>query len=359
MAEGDFCFVSLSLSLSFLYTTLHMSSPLPANAKQNYHHREDEDGEFSHNNEEGVLSSSFDRAASIARLGSPVPHNALSSSPPRSEHSVRSYGSAGGADLEHVPSMSSGLFRPLSNATYNYDDNTLSAGLPEDQVARVVKRHLVETSPAASILSSSLHRVGTHQSSAAASTHSHDGASSSAGSNSNHPHKTVHQLPGGAITHDIYKWAESADAEQSRRGRTQSMYIPRQEPSDPALARLKDPGGFRRHYVYDQAARRGREPPHWMTRTFVDFLALYGHFGGEDLSDYEDEDEDEDAIDETTGLLRRRRRRGQDEDDDGDDSASRLIRRAQANAVQGTATPSKAVFLLLKSFVGTGTPKCG
>ncbi|KAG1391332.1 hypothetical protein G6F58_012736 [Rhizopus delemar] len=70
-----------------------------------------------------------------------------------------------------------------------------------------------------------------------------------------------------------------------------------------------------------------------MTRTFVDFLALYGHFGGEDLS----EDEEE-----ALG----------DEEEQGEESP--LIRRAQQEAVQGTATPAKAVFLLLKSFVGTG-----
>jgi proton-coupled amino acid transporter len=73
-----------------------------------------------------------------------------------------------------------------------------------------------------------------------------------------------------------------------------------------------------------------------MTRTFVDFLALYGHFGGEDLSDDDDDD------DET------------EEDGHDVDEESPLIRRAQDNAVQGTATPAKAVFLLLKAFVGTG-----
>ncbi|KAI8973708.1 transmembrane amino acid transporter protein-domain-containing protein [Mycotypha africana] len=76
-----------------------------------------------------------------------------------------------------------------------------------------------------------------------------------------------------------------------------------------------------------------------MTRTFVDFLALYGHFGGEDLSDEEDEED----RDEEEGR-----------DDEDTEEISPLIRRAQANAVQGTATPAKAVFLLLKSFVGTG-----
>ncbi|ORZ09462.1 transmembrane amino acid transporter protein-domain-containing protein [Absidia repens] len=160
------------------------------------------------------------------------------------------------------------------------------------------------------------------------------------------------------------------DFEQCKRQRSQSMYLPRQEPSDPALARLKDPGGFRRHFVVDKAARQGKEPPHWMTRTFVDFLALYGHFGGEDLSDDDEDDDDDDDLDTLieegsathAGLSRRRRRQQQQGDGGdgggdegvGDDETSPLIRKAQANAVQGSATPSKAVFLLLKSFVGTG-----
>jgi proton-coupled amino acid transporter len=93
-----------------------------------------------------------------------------------------------------------------------------------------------------------------------------------------------------------------------------------------------------------------------MTRTFVDFLALYGHFGGEDLSDDEGEEDDDDLVEDDyleSGLRRRRRRRRSD-DGEEDNEESSLIRRAQANAVQGTATPAKAVFLLLKSFVGTG-----
>lgn len=308
-----------------------MSSPLPVNAKQNYQHPRDGDNTTSSSNGN---EDSHDRAASIARLSSsPVRY---SSSPPRSISSGRSYGST---DIDAVMAGSTGLFRPLSTPTYNYEDNTVSVDLPEDQVARVVKRHLVDTtSPAGSILGTS---GGNGNGSSVQRIQSIDSTGSS-GSNI----KSVHQLPGGAITHDIYKWAEAADMEQARRTRSQSVYIPRNEPSDPALARLRDPGGFRRYFVYDRAARQGKEPPHWMTRTFVDFLALYGHFGGEDLSDSEDEDDEDEQDNERTGLLR------------GDDRAARLIRRAQENAVQGTATPGKAVFLLLKAFVGTGTVGC-
>ncbi|KAI8334976.1 transmembrane amino acid transporter protein-domain-containing protein [Chlamydoabsidia padenii] len=315
-----------------------MSSPLPVNAKQNWG---EDDGSHGFTTQgDASLSSSYDRNRTTARLtSSPVPPNYAGGTSPGGNGffddglSHRSYGST--TDLQQIPSNhSGGLFRP---PTYNHDDNTVSADLSEDRIARVVKRHLAgAASPTHSARSASpgLSRVSTNHS------QGDEAGSSSLVAN-------AHQLPGGAITHDIYKWAEDQDMENLKRTRSQSMYIPRQEPTDPALARLKDPGGFRRHFVVDKAAREGKAPPHWMTRTFVDFLALYGHFGGEDLSDDEGEEDDQD--DQEAGL-----RRDRDDGGDDDDETSPLIRRAQANAVQGTATPSKAVFLLLKSFVGTG-----
>ncbi|CAO3671052.1 unnamed protein product [Rhizopus stolonifer] len=281
-----------------------MSSPLPVNAKQGYR-----DGDNSN------LSFSMDRTTSTARLGTS----------PKSFTSHQTYGSTTTNDLENLlTNHSGGLFRPLSTATFNPEDNTVSADLSEDQVVQVVKRHLVDTSPA-----SSLHSI--HRS----LTNNDNNTDDDRGSGSFK--YSVHQLPGGAITHDIYKWAEDAENDQiTRRHRSQSFHLPKPEPLDPSLARLKGPGGFRRHFVVSKAAYQGRQPPNWMTRTFVDFLALYGHFGGEDLS--EDEEEEDLAEDEEQGT----------------DELSPLIERAQQNAVQGTATPAKAVFLLLKSFVGTG-----
>ncbi|CAO3624842.1 unnamed protein product [Mucor fragilis] len=310
-----------------------MSSPLPVNAKQGYR----EGGSYVP--DASVLSSSIDRVHSTARLGSsPIPPNVYGSSP----KSFRSHQTYGSTDLDNVLTNNSGsLFRPLSTATFNPEDGTVSVDLPEDQVAKVVKRHLVDTSPSASLRSGSIHRSITNE--------------DDQGSSSNV--RSVHHLPGGAITHDIYKWAEDVENEQlARRQRSQSFYVPRSEPVDPSLARLKDPGGFRRHFVAKNAARQGRDT-HWMTRTFVDFLALYGHFGGEDLSDDEGEEDDDDLAEDDyleSGMRRRRRRRRSDDDEGEDNEESALIRRAQANAVQGTATPAKAVFLLLKSFVGTG-----
>ncbi|KAG1147281.1 hypothetical protein G6F37_006181 [Rhizopus arrhizus] len=218
------------------------------------------------------VPSSIDRHTTTARLGTS----------PKSSHPA--YPSADSQDL----------FRPRSAATYNPEDNTIRADLTKDEVVQAVRRHLVSGSPA-----SSLH------------------------SQSNEDVQSL-QLPGGAFTHEIYKWVSDAESEQlARRQRTRSFHLPKSEPVDPTLARLRDPGGFRRHFVMKKTQGRA---PYWMTRTFVDFLALYGHFGGEDLSE-----EEEEGLDEITPLIQ-----------------------SSQHAVRGTATPAKAVFLLLKSFVGTG-----
>ncbi|KAI9317913.1 transmembrane amino acid transporter protein-domain-containing protein [Dichotomocladium elegans] len=280
-----------------------MSSPLPVNAKL-YADQAQHDGL---DPESANLSSSFDRASSTARLGtSPIPSHVLySSSPARSTNSIRTYGSISLAnsngDLERVASTQS-LFRPLSNTT-------LTVPADESQVAKAVKRHLIETSPVSSVHNDEYQ------------------SDDSTGITS------VHQLPGGSFTHDIYKWTEAIEKNRMQRKRSRSVVHLRPEPSDPSLARLKDPGGFRRHFVVDRATRQGRGALPWMTSSFVEFLALYGHFGGEDLS----EDED---------------------DDEGDLESSPLLAGQQPSSSEtvGTASPSKAVFLLLKSFVGTG--KC-
>ncbi|CAO3626761.1 unnamed protein product [Cunninghamella blakesleeana] len=390
-----------------------MGSPLPANAKQNWNksntnHNERSDNSDDNNIEENtsqyggyitddLASTSYgdNRAISTARLGSsPVIH------PTRYNNndilnddalSHRSYGSTT-TDLEQVLTNHSGtLFRPLSTASYNYEDNTISADLPDEKIAKVVKRHLAGASSpttGSSSPGSAFNYNGTGGGLSRVTTNNSNHPSSSGGAINIHPNSNndldqdwlsdlnnnqlssslvsnSHQLPGGAITHDIYKWAEDAELGKHKRQRSQSVYLPRRnnELTEPTLAHLKDPGGFRRHFVVHKANREGKKPPHWMTRTFVDFLALYGHFGGEDLSDDEDEEDDleDDLLIEEGGSLRRRLHKsshggngGRNNDENEDDEVTPLIRKAQANAVQGTATPAKAVFLLLKSFVGTG-----
>jgi proton-coupled amino acid transporter len=296
-----------------------MSSPLPVNAKQD---RNPSDSASSHINE-SVLAGSFDRAESTARLGtSPIPsvHHFGTSPSDNSLHLHPNYGTNNG-------------FLSVSRPQSLIGDN-VSVDLPDEEVARAVKRHLVSTSPSASI--QYFNKPPSHY-------HS-DGEECEST-------RSVHQLPGGAITHDIYKWSEDQER-KARSKRSKSVFVPRHELSDPALVKLRDPGGFRRHFVLDLAAKRGKKPPGWLTHTFVDFLALYGHFGGEDLSDDEGMSSDDEGMGSDDESM------GSDEEDylaGGSHERTALLRQARANSVEGTASPTKAVFLLLKSFIGTGT----
>lgn len=299
-----------------------MSSPLPMNAKRGS--RDSPDYASSHINE-NVLAGSFDRAESIARLSSsPMPSHNFGTSPAQSTHSIN-YGTNNNNFLS--------VNRPHSP----FGDNH-SVDMPDEEVARAVKRHLVSTSPSGS----SFHQQYLNTASprrSVASRHSHRGRDSDDDEDDEDDNEhllNVHQLPGGAITHDIYKWTEDQER-RAKMKRSKSVMVARTGPTDPALVNLKDPGGFRRHYVIDRAVKKGKKPPGWITHSFVDFLAMYGHFGGEDLSDDEgmSSDEEEDLT-------------------EGSDERTALLRQARANAVEGTATPTKAVFLLLKSFIGTG-----
>lgn len=271
-----------------------MGSPKPSNSSSPYirpttsasdhsRHRWEEDN-LKLSNAPTHLAASFDRSELTARL---------SSSPARS--------------------VGHGSFRPdferHSRSTTPVKNHEAHADLPDEEIAKVVKMHLATGSPSSS--------YGT-------SPHMYAADSDDA--------RSFHQLPGGSITHGIYKYVENIEQEEARRKRSQSFSLPRGEPSDPALLKLKAPGGFRRHYVYKQALIKGQSPPGWMTSSFVDFLALYGHFGGEDLEDDEGDEELLARMDEEAPLLPGR----------------------ELEPVQGTATPSKAVFLLLKSFIGTG-----
>ncbi|CAG8745467.1 16616_t:CDS:2, partial [Cetraspora pellucida] len=111
-----------------------------------------------------------------------------------------------------------------------------------------------------------------------------------------------HKLRGLDVTHEVYKWHNNIEIEPMKRSRSRSLYIPR--PTDPDMSNIREPGGFRRHHMMMKARQEGKELPNIITRNFIDFLAMYGHFAD-----------------------------------------------IQTHA---TSSPSKAVFLLLKSFVGTG-----
>ncbi|KAJ1955301.1 hypothetical protein GGI12_005591, partial [Dipsacomyces acuminosporus] len=142
------------------------------------------------------------------------------------------------------------------------------------------------------------------------------------------------RLPSGSITYDLYKWhqnhgSECYAAEIDYENRDSSQAAPHHLPppqqkgenrvSRGRRARIKSlsavemttgqsepewnlplshtqinaPGGFRRQYLHQRAEDEGRQA-NILTASFVDFLALYGHFAGEDFPSDEDDDHDDD-----------------------------------------------------------------
>ncbi|KAF9358929.1 neutral amino acid transporter [Mortierella sp. NVP85] len=189
--------------------------------------------------------------------------------------------------------------------------------IPADEASRVVKKHLVIDSP-----------YGTSfESDRGGPSNAHDAA----GPAEHVDYTSAFKLPGGAITRDVYKWQADQENEQNRR--------------EPTATTLKQPGGMRRYHMIMKAEALGRQP-NVFTKSFIDFLAMYGHFAGEDLDDEEGGDFERAVYDEEDG--------GSSTGSGvGGTESTPLIPKSQ-QPPQGDATPAKAVFLLLKSFVGTG-----
>ncbi|KAJ2756338.1 hypothetical protein GGI19_000939 [Coemansia pectinata] len=163
-------------------------------------------------------------------------------------------------------------------------------------------------------------------------------------------------LPSGDITHQLYKWQEEharaeaggSPSSRNRHNRTRSFSV---APSDSEWDvtytpyHILAPGGFRRQFVHDRAERQGR-PANILTANFVDFIGLYGHFAGGSYPSDEDDEEDvegEEEGPEIPGLPPTERVR-----------LIRAAKRQEARDIKATASPQKAFFLLVKSFVGTG-----
>lgn len=103
------------------------------------------------------------------------------------------------------------------------------------------------------------------------------------------------------------------------------------------------PGGFRRSFIVRKHTLENKSAPYlpnFIRTNFNEFLRLYGHFAGEDLSEEEEEEEGEGEEEEEETLEETRRR---------------LLEGIRAEASgKHKASTTKAILLLLKSFVGTG-----
>lgn len=137
-------------------------------------------------------------------------------------------------------------------------------------------------------------------------------------------------LEGADITRDIYKMAQ----EGSRPKRARSWSLGNFEHASrrgSAASSLNVPGGFRRQFLIAHAEKTR---PNLLTRNFVEFLSIYGHFAGEEL-----EDDDDVAC----------HYQAYNPYEHGEESP--LLHSIN---LSGTATDTKAYFLLVKAFVGTG-----
>ncbi|KAJ9085204.1 hypothetical protein DSO57_1016189 [Entomophthora muscae] len=169
-------------------------------------------------------------------------------------------------------------------------------------------------------------------------------------------------LKGGAITRDIYRWQESREtAFKNRRSLSFSGLYPTssihesEDGQDGFLVGdMLQPGGFRRHFVHQRAIDEGRSPPNFLTRNFIDFLALYGHFAGEDYPSDEDDEQDEASAAEENSYNGSRRRFQRDIENLDDESTPLIILQKAKPTSAATASTQKCFFLLMKSFIGTG-----
>lgn len=150
---------------------------------------------------------------------------------------------------------------------------------------------------------------------------------------------------GGDITRDLYKIGqESKPIPELRRSKSVDSedfglgHLSRR--SSTSAGSINVPGGFRREFILQQQRFNPEsvrtQTPNFLTRNFIEFLSVYGHFAGEELED------EENVANHYKYLLPLH---GQEEETP--------LLEDNINP-KGTATDKKAYFLLLKAFIGTG-----
>ena len=179
------------------------------------------------------------------------------------------------------------------------------------------------------------------------------------------------QLQGGDVTRAVYRWTERAE-EESLKKRSKSFIISRPNPEAETenVNSIRQPGGFRRDYLrriepspsphrnssahgqIHHAVQLTQQQP--FTSNFIEFLSLYGHFAGEALEE-DDEDLGPNEYFDSDNY-----------DDTGDERLGRgpseqtaLLssgkrRKKRKERVRGNGSATGAALLLVKSFVGTG-----
>ena len=148
---------------------------------------------------------------------------------------------------------------------------------------------------------------------------------------------------GDDITHNLKK--NRRDTNQSvRRNRSLSDLVEGRRGS--SASALNVPGGFRREFIVKRARQKAilndeelKKVP-FLTKNFMEFLYIYGHFAGEEFDDDFDWDHS-----------------GESEVVEGIDESTPLVGQHQAPVAyeaKGTTSTLKAFLIMLKAFVGTG-----
>ncbi|EMG49506.1 Vacuolar amino acid transporter, putative, partial [Candida maltosa Xu316] len=142
---------------------------------------------------------------------------------------------------------------------------------------------------------------------------------------------------GADITRDLYKIKNDVQKPALKKSRSCESIGSNSVRS--RASSFNVPGGFRREFLLNHQHQQHlhedlrTRSPNFLTRNFIEFLSIYGHFAGEDLED------DENIANHYKYLL--------------PSEETPLIERENFNP-RGTATDRKAYFLLLKAFVGSG-----
>lgn len=165
------------------------------------------------------------------------------------------------------------------------------------------------------------------------------------------PEETL-RMQGGDVARYLYQQIENASKNGPQRGRARSLSFSHlnEYRRESTASDINVPGGFRREFLINKLLQQNRAPPNFLTRNFVEFLSIYGHFAGEDFDD-DDFDDDvsseeqnyEDVFDEELLLVHERRA-----------PVGSLPRKKRKNAPKGTAGQLKTFFLLFKALVGSG-----
>ncbi|ORY01394.1 hypothetical protein K493DRAFT_255673 [Basidiobolus meristosporus CBS 931.73] len=154
--------------------------------------------------------------------------------------------------------------------------------------------------------------------------------------------------PGAFISRDLYK-AHDDYINNGKLVRSRSIDDLQSLKTESVMEEFRSPLGFRQHFIRNRAQLSGKAPPNLVTRTWMDYLDLYGHFAGEELES-EDEDDyytrvDSDLEDNESGEIH---------PDDSQYGPGAEEHGHEPGSNVGTASVGKSFFLLLKSFIGTG-----